>query len=250
MRQTMGVPDQSIPSVPPEDMRSTEGLTLEEVDVAMLGTNAILHTEEGEYATYRHTYLTPPLTGIRTPARRAVGASSSTRARAADAPSTSRAGISRSGARQIPPIPPTYQHAGWPDLPTELTGWRYGTSYPIPLEPPLPDHRYVRDPDSSPMPPLLVGPSRPSRGAGRGDSTRNRGRRRAPNRDDPESSEEEESAHPQSETSAGREDDSGSGSEGGGDAEEDSEGGDSDSDGDGAEVAQSKRTKRASQSCS
>ncbi|GMP59111.1 hypothetical protein CsSME_00022524 [Camellia sinensis var. sinensis] len=283
MRQTMGVPDQSIPSVPPEDMRSTEGLTLEEVDVAMLGTNAILHTEEGEYATYRHTYLTPPLTSIRTPARRAAGASSSTRARAADAPSTSRAGISRSGARQIPPIPPTYQHAGWPDLPTELTGWRYGTSYPIPLEPPLPNHRYVRDPDSSPppseyiegllrlvaslegmvlrretqlfiigvsMPPLLVGPSRPSRGAGRGDSTRNRGRRRAPNRDDPESSEEEESAHPQSETSAGREDDSGSGSEGGGDAEEDSEGGDSDSDGDGAEVAQSKRTKRASQSCS
>ncbi|GMP54167.1 hypothetical protein CsSME_00019417 [Camellia sinensis var. sinensis] len=246
MHQTMGIPDQSIPSAPLEDMRSTEGLTPEEVDIAMLGTDAILHTEEGEYATYRHTYLMPPLTGIRTPARRAAGASSSARARAADAPSTSRAGTSRGGAGQIPP---TYQHARWPDPPTELTGWRYGTSYLIPLEPPLPDHRYVSDPDSPLMPPLQARPSRPSRGAGRGDSTRSRGRLRAPIRDDLESSEEEESVHPQLETSAGREDDSGSGSEGGGDAEEDSEGGDSNLDGDGTGVAQSKRTKRTSQSC-
>ncbi|GMP61371.1 hypothetical protein CsSME_00023866 [Camellia sinensis var. sinensis] len=249
MRQTMGVPDQSIPSIAPEDMRSTEGLTPEEVDIAMLGTDVILHTEEGEYATYCHTYLMSPLTGIRTPARRAVGASSLAQAWATDAPSTSRASISRSGARQIPSIPPTYQHVGWLDVSTELTGWRYGTSYPIPLEPQLPDHRYVRDPDSPPMPPLQAGPSRPSREAGRGSSTHSRGRRRAPIRDDEESSEEEESAHPQSETSAGREDDSGSGSEGGGDAEEDSEGSDFDSDGDGAEVAQPKRTKRSSQSC-
>lgn len=36
-------------------------------------------------------------------------------------------------------------------MPTELTGWRYGTSYPIPIEPPMPDHRYVRDPDSPPV---------------------------------------------------------------------------------------------------
>ncbi|GMP77936.1 hypothetical protein CsSME_00034043 [Camellia sinensis var. sinensis] len=246
MRHTMGVPDQSIPSAPPEDMRSTEGLAPEEVDIAMLGTDTILHTEEGEYATYRHTYLMPPLIGIHTPTRRVAGASSSARARATDAPSTSRAGTSRGRAGQIPP---TYQHVGWPDPSTTLTGWRYGTSYPIPLEPPLPDHRYVSDPNLPPMPPLQAGPSQPSRGAGRGDSTRSRGRRRAPIRDDPESSAEEESAHPQSERSAGREDDSGSGSEGGGDAEEDSEGGDSYSDGDGAGVAQPKRTKRASQSC-
>ncbi|XP_028051875.1 uncharacterized protein LOC114256424 [Camellia sinensis] len=82
------------------------------------------------------------------------------------------------------------------------------------------------------MPPLQAGPSRPSRGAEREDSTRSRGRRRAPIRDDPESSKEEESVHPQLKTSAGREDDSGSSFEGGGDVEKDSEGGDSDSDGD------------------
>ena len=65
-----------------------------------------------------------------------------------------------------------------------------------------------------------------------------------------EASEEEEPAHPQLETSAGREDDSGSGSGSGDDAEEDSEGGDSDADDDdGAEVVPQKRTKRASYSC-
>ncbi|GMP28619.1 hypothetical protein CsSME_00004086 [Camellia sinensis var. sinensis] len=250
MRQTMGVPDQGIPIAPPEDMRSTERLTPEEVDVAMLGTNVVLLLEEGEYATYRQMYLMPPLTGIRTPTRRAAGASPLSRVWAADMPSTSRVDTSRGEAEQIPPIPLTYQHAGWPDLLTELTGWWYGKSYPIPLEPPLPDHRYVRDPNSPLMPPLQAGPSRPSRGAGRGDSTRSGGMRRAPIRDDEESSEEEDSAHLQSETSASREDDSRSGSEDGGDVEEDFEGGGSDSDGDGAEVAQPKRAKRASQSCS
>ncbi|XP_028097964.1 uncharacterized protein LOC114297674 [Camellia sinensis] len=228
MRQTMGVPEQSVPSAPPDDMRSAERLTSEEVDVAMLGTDAALHTKEGEYVTYRHTYLMPPLMGVRTPTRRAAGASSSARARATDVPSSNRADTSRSGARQIPPIPPTYQHAEWPDLPTELTGWRYKSPYPIPIEPPMPDHRYVSDPDSPPppreysddllglvaslegmvlrretqlfiagvtMPPLQARPSRPSRRVGRRDSSRRRGRRRAPVIDDEESN-EEESVHP------------------------------------------------------
>ncbi|GMP46175.1 hypothetical protein CsSME_00014434 [Camellia sinensis var. sinensis] len=48
MRQTMGVPDQGIPTAPLEDMRSTERLTPEEVDVAILGTNVVLLLEEGE----------------------------------------------------------------------------------------------------------------------------------------------------------------------------------------------------------
>ncbi|KAI8010906.1 Mediator of RNA polymerase II transcription subunit 22b [Camellia lanceoleosa] len=77
---------------------------------------------------------------------------SSSRARARDIPSTSRAGTSKGGAGLVSPISPTYHHPGWPDMPTELTGWRYGTSYPIPIEPPMPDHRYVSDPDS-PLPP-------------------------------------------------------------------------------------------------
>ncbi|GMP98630.1 hypothetical protein CsSME_00046448 [Camellia sinensis var. sinensis] len=123
---------------------------------------------------------------------------SSSRPRAADVPSTSRAGTSRDGAGLVPPILPTYHHVGWPDILTELTGWGYGTSYPIPIEPPMPDHRYVSDPDSPPMPSLYtepqVGPSRPSWGVGRGGSTSGRGRRRAPVVE--ESSDEEEPTHP------------------------------------------------------
>ncbi|GMP36540.1 hypothetical protein CsSME_00008635 [Camellia sinensis var. sinensis] len=149
----------------------------------------------------------------------------------------------------------------------------------------MPDHQYVSDPDSLPppreyterllgvvaslegmvlrretmlcasgvqVPPLQTGPSRPSRAARRGVSARGRGGRRAPVRQDDESSEEEELAHPQSETSARRDDDSGSSAEDGGDTEEDSDDGDSDSD-DGAgaggvEAAQPKRVKKASRS--
>ncbi|XP_028080507.1 uncharacterized protein LOC114282074 [Camellia sinensis] len=150
MRQTMGYPEQSVPAAPPVDMRSTEGLTPQDVESAMLGTDVLLHLKEGEYATYRHTYLMPPLAGVRTPTRRPAGMPSLSRARAADIPSTSKAYTSRGGAGLVPPIPPTYHQAIWPAIPTELAGWRYGTSYPIPIEPPMPDHRYVNDPDSPP----------------------------------------------------------------------------------------------------
>ncbi|XP_028116699.1 uncharacterized protein LOC114314425 isoform X2 [Camellia sinensis] len=222
MRQTMGNPTQDIPSAPSLDIRSTESLTPWEVDDLMLGSDIIFFLEE-EYVTYCHTYLMPPLTGVRTPTRRVADMPSSSRARAADVPSTSRAGTSRGGARGIPP---TCHYAGWPDLSTKLTGWQYGTSYSIPLEPLMPDHRYINDPDSPPPPreytegllrvvaslesmvlpretllyasgvrvPLLqTGPFRPSRAARRGVSTRSRGGRRAPARQDDESSEEEES---------------------------------------------------------
>ncbi|GMP67898.1 hypothetical protein CsSME_00027723 [Camellia sinensis var. sinensis] len=94
----------------------------------------------------------PPLTGVRTPSRKSIDMPSLSRARAAGAPSTSRAGTSRGGVGLVPPIPPTHHHAGWLDMPTELTGWRYGTSYPILIEPPMLDHRYVIDPDSPPPP--------------------------------------------------------------------------------------------------
>ncbi|XP_028052376.1 uncharacterized protein LOC114256875 [Camellia sinensis] len=149
MRQTMGNPTQEIPSAPPLDMRSTESLTPREVNDLMLGVDADLFLEEGEYAIYRHTYLMPPLIGVRTPTRKAADMPSSNRARATDIPSTSRASKSRGRARGMPS---TCQYAGWPVLPTELMGWQYGSSYPIPLEPPLPDHRYVSDPDSPPPP--------------------------------------------------------------------------------------------------
>ncbi|KAL7229263.1 hypothetical protein ACSBR2_007881 [Camellia fascicularis] len=271
-------------------MRTADRLPLPGVVDAMLGTDALLHLEQGEYATYRHTYLMPPLTGVRTPTRRSAGTSSSSRARTADIPSTSRVGASRGGGGWVPPIPPTHHHAGWPDIPTELTGWRYGTSYPIPIEPPRPNHRFVRDPDSPPppieymdemlglvaslegmlmyyilsfqMPPLhagpQAGPSRPSGGAGpsrpsRGARRGGSSRKRRAQIIEEEASEEEEATDCQSETSADREEGSDPGSGSGNEAEEGSEGGSPDSDdddGDGAEAVPQKRTKRVSYSCS
>ena len=93
----------------------------------------------------------PPLTGVRTPSLRPAGVPSSSQAHATDIPSSSRAGTSRGGGGSIPLIPPTLHHPGWPDMPTELTSWRFGAPYQVSLEPPLPDHRYVRDPDSPPV---------------------------------------------------------------------------------------------------
>ena len=151
LHQTWGYPVQDIPSAPPDTMRTSDRLPPQGVVDARLGTDAFLHLEQGEYATYRHTYLMPSLTGVHTPTRRPAGMPSSGRARAADVPSTSRAGTSRGGGGLVPPIPPTHHHPGWPDMPTELTGWRFGTPYSIPIEPPMSDHRYVRDPDSPPV---------------------------------------------------------------------------------------------------
>ncbi|XP_028058292.1 uncharacterized protein LOC114262134 [Camellia sinensis] len=135
-------------------MRTADRLSYSEVVGAMLGSDALLHIEEGDYATYRHIYLMPPLTGAHIPMMRPAGISSSgqARARAADAPSTSRAGTSRGGSRPVPPAPSTHPHPGWPDMPTELMAWQYGASFPtpIPLEPPMPSDRYAIDPDSPP----------------------------------------------------------------------------------------------------
>ena len=118
---------------------------------AMLGTDALLYIEEGDYATYRHIYLMPPLAGARTPMTRSAGTSSSSqaRARATGAPFTSRAGTSRGGGRSVTPIPPTYPHPGWPNMPTERMGRQLGATCPTPnpIEPPMPGHRYAIDPD-------------------------------------------------------------------------------------------------------
>ena len=80
MHQMMGVPDQGVRSTPADDMRSTEGLTPREVEELMLGTDAVLLLEEGDNATYRYTYLMPPLSDVRVPRRRAANVPSSSRA--------------------------------------------------------------------------------------------------------------------------------------------------------------------------
>ncbi|GMP50871.1 hypothetical protein CsSME_00017306 [Camellia sinensis var. sinensis] len=135
-------------------MRTADKLSYSEVVGAMLGTEALLYTEEGDYATYRHIYLMPPLTEARIPMMRPTGTSSSgqAQARATDIPSSSRAGASRGGSRPFPPTPSIHPHVGWPDMPTELMAWQYGASSPtlIPLEPPMPSDRYAIDPDSPP----------------------------------------------------------------------------------------------------
>ncbi|KAI7997899.1 Protein MAINTENANCE OF MERISTEMS, partial [Camellia lanceoleosa] len=156
LRQVWGYTSQDPPSAPPVEMRTADRLSSWDVVNAMLGTDALLHLEEGDYATYRHIYLMPPLTGVRTPTMRPAGMppSSQAQAQAADAPSTSRAGTSKGRGGLVPPIPPTYHHPGWLDMPTELMGWQYGTTSPIliTVEPLMPGHRYVRDPDSPPPP--------------------------------------------------------------------------------------------------
>ncbi|GMQ10558.1 hypothetical protein CsSME_00053509 [Camellia sinensis var. sinensis] len=260
LRQVWGYNSQDPPAAPPVSMRTADRLSHQEVVGAMLGSDALLHLEEGDYATYRHTYLMPPLTGVRTPMTRSTGtpSSSQARARAADAPSTSR----------------------------------YGTtsSTPIPLEPPMPGDRYAIDPDSPlppreyveevielvaslegmvlrreaqlsiagiqpparpPGPPWGAGPSGPFHGAGpsrpfrgvrpsrpfRGARGRSSRRRRAHVVEvEPDEEEEEEVTDRQLETSA-EEGDSGLGSGSGDEAERDPEDDSSDPDDDGdAEV--------------
>ncbi|GMP35897.1 hypothetical protein CsSME_00008179 [Camellia sinensis var. sinensis] len=154
LRQVWGYLSQDIPAVPPASMRTADRLSYSEVVGAMLCSDALLYIEEGDYATYRHIYLMPPLTGAHIPMMRPAGMSSSdqARARAADVLSTSRAGTSRGGSRPVPLAPSVHPHPGWPDMPTELMAWQYGASSPtpIPLEPPMPSDRYTIDPDSPP----------------------------------------------------------------------------------------------------
>ncbi|KAI8001417.1 Protein MAIN-LIKE 2, partial [Camellia lanceoleosa] len=152
LRQVWGYDSQDPPAVPPATMRTADRLSAQEVISDMQGTDALLHLMEGDYATYRRIYLMPPLTGVRAPPRRPTDVPSSSRARATDIPSSSRTGASRGRGGSIPPISPSLHHPGWPDMPTELTSWWFGTPYQVSLEPPLPDHRYVRDPDSPPPP--------------------------------------------------------------------------------------------------
>lgn len=116
-------------------MRATESLSSQEVIDFTRGVEANYFLGERDYATYIQTHLMPSLTGIH-----ARGG------RVADAPSTSRARAPSDRARGVPS---TRQSFGWPELPTELTGWRYTReAYRIPTEPSVAGHRYVRVPDS------------------------------------------------------------------------------------------------------
>ncbi|XP_028105625.1 uncharacterized protein LOC114304687 [Camellia sinensis] len=225
LRQVWGYLSQDIPAVPPASMRTADRLSFSEVVGAMLGSDALLLVEEGDYATYRHIYLMPPLTEARIPMMRPAGMSSSGQAQAAGAPSSSRAGTSRGGSRPVPPTSPTYTHPGCPLLSIWircLLGLGAGSSRPS----------------------RGTGPSRPFRGA-RGGPVR---RRRA-HVVEVESDEEEEDAEAtdrQFETSV-EEGGSGFGSGNRGEAEEDPEDDSSDSD-DGVEVVPQKRTRRTSRS--
>ncbi|GMP26358.1 hypothetical protein CsSME_00002828 [Camellia sinensis var. sinensis] len=202
--------------------------------------------------------------------------------RAANAPSTSKVRAPRGRARGVPPI---RQSFGWPELPTELTGWQYtGEAYQIPIEPLVASHRYVRALDSPPVPPLptasaaaIAGPSTPPLAARRERQVpaRSRGRARSAQAesgplepilsdDDNETSETEEAVGQHTESSESGDDDTGSGSvSGDADAEEGSEaegdndsgsgsdsasGSDSSADGDSSTESSPsrKRTKRAS----
>ncbi|GMP37948.1 hypothetical protein CsSME_00009403 [Camellia sinensis var. sinensis] len=196
-------------------------------------------------------------TRVRAPTGRTANNASSSRARTVGVPSTSRARAPRGETRGMPS---TRRCVGWPDPPTELTSWRISrVLYQILLEPPLPDHRYVRTPGSPPPSVEYVEGLLQVMASFEGIILRREmmlTSHRIP------SSEEEEPASPQSESFEGGGDGTGSGSEGGDDAVEGSEegsGGDSGSgssldsdggaDGDDAESAQPRKMmKRASQS--
>lgn len=102
MRQTMGNSEQNIPSLPPPEMRFARDLMPRKTEDLMLGLDAVLFLEEGDYVTYRHMYLMPPLSGVRTSRRRAADMPSLSRARARDIPSTSGDGSSMGGIRWMP----------------------------------------------------------------------------------------------------------------------------------------------------
>ncbi|KAI8024241.1 hypothetical protein LOK49_LG03G02756, partial [Camellia lanceoleosa] len=246
LRQVWGYISQDPPAAPPATMWTADRLSTQEVVSAMQGTDALLHLTDGDYATYRHTYLMPPLTGARTPSLRPVDVPSLSQARATDIPSSSRAGTSRGGGGSIPPIPPTLHHPGWPDMPTELTSWRFGTPYQVSLKPSLPDHRYVRDPDSPPPPVEYMDEMLGMLATFEGMILRREAqlaiigvqvlRRAHVIEAEPDEEEEEEVTDRQSETSA-EEGDSGLGSGSGDEAEGDPEDDSSDPDGDdGAEL--------------
>ncbi|CAL5436711.1 unnamed protein product [Camellia sinensis] len=77
LRQVWGYLSQDPPAVPPASMRTADRLSYSEVVGAMLGSDALLYVEEGDYATYRHIYLMPPLMEARIPMMRPAGMSSS-----------------------------------------------------------------------------------------------------------------------------------------------------------------------------
>lgn len=139
-------------------MRATESLSPQELTDVIRGPDADRFIGEGDFTTYLQTYLMPPLAGARAHTGRTANIASSSRARTAGAPSTSRARAAGAPSTsrawtpkgEVRGMPSTRQCVGWPDPSTELTGWWYGIPYQIPLEPPLPDHRYVRTPGSPP----------------------------------------------------------------------------------------------------
>ncbi|GMP40368.1 hypothetical protein CsSME_00010842 [Camellia sinensis var. sinensis] len=61
----MGLPNPIVPMGPPESMRSTESLSVEEVIQFMVGFDVDFFRAEGDYAAFIQTHLMPPLMGVR-----------------------------------------------------------------------------------------------------------------------------------------------------------------------------------------
>ncbi|GMP69062.1 hypothetical protein CsSME_00028458 [Camellia sinensis var. sinensis] len=267
----MGVPDLVISMAPPESMRSTKSLSVEEVIQFMVGLDVDFFRAEGDYTDFILTHLMPPLTGV--PGDEEAGAPAArarrkvTRASRACGRRASRAG----------------RRADWLELPTMLTCWRHTRkAYQIPIELAVAGHELVGVQGSTSIPPMPMVPAGaaalapaisppaagrrdtkiPTCGRGRARGTRDRSGPSEPilSDDDTEMSDSKEAASQHSESSESADDDTGSGSESGGDAETSSEveggdgsgsdsGLDSDSGANGDSAPESpsrKRTKRTS----
>ena len=150
IRQTLGLPEQIVPILPPERMRETEGYSFQQMEDYTLGWAVDVDADrgEGDYSEYVRTFLMRPLSGGRrvdparpaAPAARAeagAGVGSSQRARA-----RGRRGVQRG------------RGTGWPALPTMLTyRGQSGETYQIPFAPPPAGHELAGIPD---LPPVCI----------------------------------------------------------------------------------------------
>ncbi|GMP69061.1 hypothetical protein CsSME_00028457 [Camellia sinensis var. sinensis] len=258
----MGVLDLVIPMAPPESMRSTKSLSVEEVIQFMVGLDVDFFRVGDDYTDFILTHLMPPLTGV--PGDEEAGAPA---ARVTHGRRASRVG----------------RRADWLELPTTLTCWRHTRkAYQISIELAAAGHELVGVRGSTSIPPMPTVPAGaaalapvisppaagrrerkiPTCGRRRARGTRDRSGPSEPilSDDDTEMSDSKEAVSQHSESFESGDDDTSSGSESGGDAEASSkvEGGDgsgsdsgpdSDSGANGDKAPESpsrKRTKRAS----
>ncbi|XP_028051743.1 uncharacterized protein LOC114256325, partial [Camellia sinensis] len=99
LRQTLGVPEQIVPGLPPTTMRRTETYTPQEMAVCTIGWDSEGFRGEGDYAEYVQTYIMRPLGSARRAERERPAAPAARAGAGIGAPRMARA-RGRSGPRR------------------------------------------------------------------------------------------------------------------------------------------------------